>query len=142
MTIRFYGNSAVDDALMLAVLEAAGVNFDEGGYAEYEGRTTDPLCGLGFRIGNTEDFIVFDYLRLPGSYIALHSVLNCGSGNFVQNHNYRIVTRENARQAAIDLVGRAWDWLNANSVNLYVDERKDSTQRGDNFVATVSQTDL
>jgi hypothetical protein len=97
-------------------LLALGVTFDQYGHASYQGESTDPYGLIEWSVGNDEDFHCFDYLVLPGGYIAIHSVVNSETGSFIQDASYEIAPIDQAERAAQHVIDQAWTWCYDNEV--------------------------
>lgn len=98
------------------MLKRMGVTFDKSGHASYGGMTTDPYGTLSFTIGTGDDFHCFDYLALPGGYIALHAVVNSETASFIQDASYAIVPLGEAQATIETMIEAAWDWCREGEV--------------------------
>lgn len=106
-----------------ARLEQLGVTFDEYGHATYEGETTDPYKDITWSVGNGDDFHCFDYLILPGGYLAVHSVINSETASFIQDGTYEICLLAEWERAVENLIDIAFSWAYDNGV--FAEREKD-----------------
>ncbi|MTI83899.1 MAG: hypothetical protein FH756_08315 [Firmicutes bacterium] len=86
------------------------------GKAVYAREATDPYGALKFVAGSTKDFICFDYARLPGNSIVLHSSINSESLGYMDDYEYFVLHEESAAEAALAMVETALEWLAKNDV--------------------------
>lgn len=93
-----------------------GIEFDRDVGVIFNGETTDPYGLLAWTIGSDDDFYCFDYLVLPGGYIAIHSVINSETGSFIMDGDYEIAPYEQAHVIAAQMIDRAWTWCYDNAV--------------------------
>lgn len=120
-----WARSVVPDAFPDVTYSAAdelryGYALDQYGHAvrNEDGKSTNPVDS-GFSVGFSEDFVYFDFLELGGesNEIALHSVIDCGSGHFIQDDEYIIVPRSQALVSAYHVVAKAYEWCALNEVH-------------------------
>lgn len=86
------------------------------GKAKFARTLTSPYGALEYGIGDEDYCIVFDYGILPNGTIALHSVVNCESGGFIQNCDYQIVPLNEAEEVARWMVDSGYDALAENDL--------------------------
>lgn len=83
---------------------------------------TDPYGTLEFAIGDSNDFICFDYdIDRSTNRIKLHAVINSETGSFIQDfatpeHFYNTQWPESVKRAALELTELALEWIKDNDV--------------------------
>jgi hypothetical protein len=88
------------------------------------GKTTDPFehgGGLYFSLldlpedeaWDGDDHIDFDFLPLE-QHVAIHAVIDCDSGGFVEDFGYGVVRYEEAIDTLQGMMDEAWEWFGNN----------------------------
>lgn len=111
-----------------------GIPFDEYGYALMNNdlyddnkkptlnnptiaiQATNPYGILEYAVGSDDDFVCFDYHVFDNGKVALHAVLNSETGCFIQDFEYVITDKENALEAALQMVEGAINWCYENRI--------------------------
>jgi hypothetical protein len=107
------------------------------GKAKFARTLTSPYGALEYGIGDEDYCIVFDYGVLPNGMVALHSVVNCESGGFIQNCDYKIVVLDEAEEMARWMVDSGYDTLAENDL---VNDAEGWADTGEKFVKDVANT--
>jgi hypothetical protein len=79
---------------------------------------TNPYGCLHWAIGNGDDFFCFDYAILPDGRVVLDATVNSETGSFIQSAGYEVVSKEDAPQVALNMVGEGITWAADNDVRI------------------------
>ena len=106
------------------------------GVAKIARTLTSPYGALEYGVGDEDYCIVFDYGVLPNNMMALHSIVNCESGGFIQNCDYKIVPFDEAVDTAQWMLDIAMDTLFENDIENDVEGWNNT---GEKFVEDVKR---
>lgn len=91
---------------------------------------TDPYHHISWSVGNSDDFVCFDYAFFCDfRYCAIDSTVNSETGGFIQTFQYEIVPAEDAVRVMRDIADSAFDWCGENEVRFNRRESERSVQR-------------
>ena len=78
---------------------------------------TDPYNDIAWSVGNSEDFVCFDYLVLE-AHIILHSTVNSETACCLDRFEYHVVSHIDAVDVAQTMVDNAIQWAVENEIEM------------------------
>lgn len=87
------------------------LRMDRRGHIHVDGRTTQPLSGELFYVGNLANFIAFDALVIGDGRVVLHAMVQLAYDDLQEDFLYEVVRADAALEELVEMVEDAAEHL-------------------------------